>query len=101
MKIALAILFFLAGLIRVIDWITFSVQDKYNDLGWEEFKLRYLEHLPSILRPLFERPLLITAICIALFTIAGLIFIKETDRLLKVLGIISFILGFWQLFSLM
>lgn len=103
MKIRLLIAFFLfgVGLARMVDWIIFSTNRKYSDLDWETFKIKYVERLPDFLQPLYKSPVVITTICILVFTVAGVLFLKEKRRSFFVIAIFSFVLAFWQLFSLM
>ncbi len=100
-KLIVAFIFFLVGMVNLVDWILFSVRDENKSMNWEDFKLKYLNRLPAFLQPFYERPILSTSIFIVLFSIAGLIFIKEDRKIFKALGIVSFVLGFWELFSLM
>jgi hypothetical protein len=100
-KIIIALILLILGLTRVIDWVIFSTKKENESLSWEAFKIKYIEHLPVFLQPLYQKPIIITLILLVCFTIAGLLFIKVKKRIYFILGIISFVLAFWQLFSLM
>lgn len=89
------------GLSDVVDWIVFSTDKKNENLDWQSFKTKYIQHLPSWLQPLYERPIIVTAILIAFFTFSGFVFVREKKKVFLVFGIVSFILAFWELFSLM
>jgi hypothetical protein len=96
-----AFLLLFLGLTRVIDWIIFSTKKENQDLDWNEFKQKYIEQLPSFLQPLYQNPILITTILIICFVAAGLLFIRTKGKLFFAFAIFSFVLAFWQLFSLM
>jgi len=100
-RMIVACLLLLLGVLHVTDWIIFSTNQENEKLDWTSFKSKYIEHLPSFLQPLYENPMIITLLLIICFTVSGLLFIKEKKKIFFVLGILSFILGFWQLFSLM
>ena len=70
-------------------------------LNWAEFKIKYNERLPSFLQPLYQKPIIIILILMIFFTVSGLLFINARKKIFFVLGILSFVLAFWQLFSLM
>jgi hypothetical protein len=97
----IAFLLLVLGLISVIDWIIFSTEKLNQDLGWDEFKQKYTEHLPLPLQPLYQNPVLITAILIFCFVASGLLFLSAKRKAYFALAIFCFVLAFWQLFSLM
>jgi len=99
-RIIIASILFVLGLTAVIDWIIFTRIKEYENLNWQDFKIKYVEHLPEFLQPLYRNPVISTMILFVFFTIAGILFMK-TKKILFFLGIISFVLAFWQLFSLM
>lgn len=100
-KLIFAFIFFLVGLWYVVDWIVFSVYYENKGINSRDIPVRYFKRLPLALQPIFQGFILSTCIFILLFSIAGIVFIKEDSKIFKAIGVVSFILGFWQLFSLM
>jgi Ca2+/Na+ antiporter len=100
-KIILAFFLFFAGAAIVVDWILFSIKKENEILSWSEFKLKYENRFPESVRPLIHNSLLLTLLCMSCFIISGLIFVKKGQKIFLILGIISFVLAFWQLFTLM
>ena len=100
-KIILAFILLFLGLSRVVDWIIFSSIKENENMDWTAFKIKYIARLPSFLQPLYQKPIIITVILMICFTVSGLLFINARKKIFFVLGILSFVLAFWQLFSLM
>jgi small-conductance mechanosensitive channel len=100
-KIILAFFLFVIGLGIVTDWILFSIKKENEILSWPVFKLKYIHRFPEFLRSLIQNSLLFTLLCMGCFIVSGLIFIKNKQKVFLALGILSFVLAFWQLFSLM
>jgi hypothetical protein len=96
-----AFLLFFTGAGIVTDWIIFSVRMENEKLSWPGFKLKYVNRFPEFLQPLVQHSLLFTLLCMSCFIIAGILFIKNRQKVFFILGIFSFILAFWQLFSIM
>ena len=91
------------GLMSVIDWIIFSTRPANEKLDWDTFKIKYIQHLPKWLQPLYANPLISTTILLLLFLASGVLFLKaqKKSKLYLILAVFSFVLAFWQLFSLM
>lgn len=102
-RILLALLMFTIGLVKIIDWFIFWEKNKEIALrNFQELKIKFISRFPDFLKPLFiKNPEPATLISIVLFTMAGIIFLKEKNIFYRVLAIMSFIFGFWNLFSLM
>ncbi len=99
-KILIAFILLLIGLIYLVDWIVFSIQEENEILGWTDFKLKYYKRFPEVLRSLIQTHLF-TLLIIFCFAGAGLIFINEKKRVYFILGLFSFLMAAWQVFSLM
>ncbi len=99
-KIVLGLLLFILALIQLIDWILFSIRTENEKLSRSELHAEYVVHFPGWLQPYFQDTIISTFGCALLFAVAGVLFITERRKYLLVLGIISFILACWQLFSL-
>jgi hypothetical protein len=100
-KIIIAFLLFISGLLQLIDWILFSIRAENEKLSMPELHAGYVNHFPAWLQAYFENAVISTLACMFLFAIASVLFITERRKLFLVLGIISFVLAFWQLFSLL
>lgn len=102
-KLILAFVFFALGTTKIIDWFIFWEQNRKLALKNRNiFITKYIERFPDPLKSLFTSKFLFdTFLSILLFSVAGLIFLKEKKGLYTALAIISFILAFWNLFSLM
>jgi hypothetical protein len=100
-KIVIAFLFFFPGLCQLVDWILFSIRTENEKLSMPELHAEYVAHFPSWLQAYFENAVISTLSCMMLFAIASALFITERKKLFLVLGIISFVLALWQLFTLM
>lgn len=100
-RLFLAFFLLLTGIASIVDWILFSANNKQKPFDFAALKLKYEAHLPAFLRPLFHPPIIITGIYFLFFVVAGLIFLKEQKKGFKILAIFSFLLAFWELFSLM
>lgn len=100
-RLVLAFLFLLAGLADITDWMLYCARNREKPFDFAVFKRKYVEHLPGFLKPLYQPPIIITGICFLFFVVAGLIFQKEQKKVFKILAIFSFLLAFWELFSLM
>ena len=100
-RLLLAFLFFVLGLLQLSDWILFSIRTEKRKMSLQEVHAEYVAHFPNWLQPYFENAIISTLGCMLLFAVASGLFISERKKPYLVMGIISFILGFWQLFSLM
>jgi hypothetical protein len=99
-KIVLSFLLFILGLIQLMDWILFSIHTENEKLSKLELHAEYVDHFPGWLQLYFQDIIISTFGCALLFAVASVLFITERKKLLLVLGIISFVLACWQLFSL-
>lgn len=100
LKVNIAILLFIVALVSVIDWVVFSV--KNDSLKFNEIKAKYAERLPNSIQNFYmESTGLVTFFFMLCFLISGIILIRENNKIFKVIGAISFLLSFWELFSLM
>ena len=72
-RVIVALTLFTLGLTGVIDWIVFSTKKENESLGWEAFKIKYVEHLPGFLQPVYRNPLISTLILLVCFTIANVL----------------------------
>ena len=100
-KIILATSFFLLGSIQITDWIFFAYKGDNEKLNISDLNAKYEERFPPILQLYFHNPVVSTLVCFFLHLTAGLIFINTKKKIFFVLGILSFVLAFWELFSLM
>jgi hypothetical protein len=100
-KIVIAIFLLALGLIQLIDWIIFAIRTENEKLSASEIHAEYVSHFPVWLQAYFENTVISTLACMFLFAIASVLFITERRKLFLVLGIFSFVLAFWQLFSLL
>jgi hypothetical protein len=100
-KLIVAFILFFIGVSIVTDWVNFSIKKENEILSWPDFKLKYVNRFPEFLQPLIQNSFLFTLLCMSCFIIAGFVFVKSKQKILFVIGIISFTLAFWQLFSLM
>lgn len=94
----LAFAFYIIGIIIIIDWIVFW---QYNYGGdFNELRAKYIAHFPSFLQNFFNSRYS-ALLFVFTFTAAGFIFLKQKYGGYKILAITSFILAFWNLFTLM
>ncbi len=91
------------SLFDLIYWIYFW--NKNNELAlsnFPEFKNNYINSLPKLIRPLYgNSPQYIDIILFLLLVICGIILIKNTNKLIKLLSLIAFMFAFRHLFSMM
>jgi hypothetical protein len=100
-KILIAFILLFIGLVYVVDWIIFSTQSENEKMPWEAFKIKYYKRFPEALQSLLLSYPVLTYFSMFFFGIAGLIFINEKSKVYFILGIFSFVMAGWQLFSLM
>lgn len=100
-KIVIAFLLLFSGLAVLTDWIVFASKPENSRLEWNALKEKYVDHFWPFLQPLAQNAVLFTLVCMACFVVAGLIFISRQQRGYFILGIFSFVMAGWQLFSLM
>ncbi len=98
----LAFILYITGVSVIIDWIIFC--ERNNDLYGDfiDLKAKYINRFPDFAKPFFSLNPQPAAIFFALgFIIAGIIFIKQSQRIYKIFAITSFLFGAWNLFSIM
>ncbi len=100
-KLLIAFILLLIGLIYVADWIVFSTREQNESMPWEDFKIKYYKRFPEVLQPLIINYPFLTFFSMFCFVGAGLIFINRKGRAYFILGLFSFLMAGWQLFSLM
>ena len=99
--IVAACLLFALGLIQVMDWIIFCNQPGNDALSMSELNAKHLDTFPPLLQSYFRYPLVSTLGCMLFFLLAGLLFLRLKKVPYRVVAIFTFVLAFWQLFSLM
>jgi len=99
-KLTLAFFFLFIGISSIVDWFIFSSKnDELKRTNYKIFIDKYIGRFPSFLQPLFPRA--IAGIFAVLLLISAIIFISTKKKGYSVVGVISFLLAFWYLFSLM
>lgn len=99
-KIIIALILFLLCASSLVDWIVFSV--KNSNLKFDLLKEKYINRFPPSIREFYSNNIRLTTIFfIAGFVISGIILIQQKSKFLKAIGIVSFMLSAWELFSLM
>jgi uncharacterized membrane protein len=101
LRIILAIVLFFLALIQVVDWLIFSIKDENQKLNVFQINAKYIQRFSEPLKSYFHNPAVSTLVCIILFGIVGLLFVNEKRKVFFILGIFSFVLAGWQLFTLM
>lgn len=101
--LTLSSILFLLGVVKIIDWFVFCSQNReLKKNSYSLFISKYETKFPNWLQPFFNtRPDLAAIISVIFFIIAGAIFVNEKQMIFTIVGVISFILAFWNLFSLM
>lgn len=104
-KKILAILLMLIGISDIIYWFVYwNLNEKLALSNFNEFKVNYINSLPSFIKPLYEtKPPLSTILILVVFVLSGFLFWKssKSGKVFRVAAIVAFILAFWELFSLM
>ncbi len=102
-KLLSAFIFFVLGVIRIIDWIIFwETNTEIRNNSYQIFISKYHERFPEYIKPLFNRsPEPAAIISVIILTTAGIIFFIEKNIVFKILAIICFATAFLNLFSLM
>jgi hypothetical protein len=101
-KNSIALFFYAFGIIYLLDWIIFVEKndDLYDD--FPTMKAKYIARFPDILKPLLEtNPQPAAILFTILFSLCGMQFIRNKGIPFKILGATSFLLAFWNLFSIM
>ena len=96
-----ACLLFALGLFQVMDWIIFCGQPGNDSLSIAELNAKRLTGMPPFLQGYFRNPLVSTVACMLFFLVAGLLFLRLEKKPYRVVAIFTFVLAFWQLFTLM
>ncbi len=101
-RIVLALITCIVGIIYILDWIIFAEQNVDLHDDFPALKAKYVSRFPEFIKPLIESNPQPAAILFAiLFALCGAVFIRENKVIFKVLAVTSFILAFWNLFSIM
>lgn len=102
-KLTIAFLLFLTGAADIINWIVYSENNSIlAKSNYSQFKENFIAHFPRFLQPLYKGyPAPASLILIVFFVTAGILFLGEKKLFYKIMAILSFVLGFWNLFSLM
>ncbi len=104
-KILIAFILLFIGLVYVTDWIVFFIQEENKKMPWEEFKLKYVKRFPDFFQPIVKDAKLFTVIFMTCFAVSGLIFINDfvnnNNKAYFIIGLFSFVMAGWQIFSLM
>ena len=98
----LALFFYTSGILYMLDWIIFVKKndDLYDDLP--TMKAKYVAEFPDAFKPLIEtNPQPAAIIITILFSLCGIVLIRNKSATFKILGTTSFILAVWNLFSIM
>lgn len=102
-RLIFAIIFYVTGILNIIDWYVFWYQNE--DLTLNSFnvlKVKYIERFPSLLRPLFElNPQPVAIVFILLFLYSAIIFFTEKKMIFKIFGVTSILFLLQNLFSIM
>jgi hypothetical protein len=102
-RLIFAIIFYVTGILNIIDWYVFWYQNE--DLALNSFnvlKVKYIERFPSLLRPLFElNPQPVAIVFILLFLYSAIIFFTEKKIIFKIFGLTSILFLLQNLFSIM
>ena len=96
--LCLAFVLYAVGVFVIVDWIVFAENDQSD--SFYELKAIYISHFPEFLQSFFNERLS-ALVFVFTFTVAGLIFLDHKSRGYRILGISSFLLAFWEIFSLM
>jgi hypothetical protein len=99
----IAVLFYLPGLLKIIDWFIFWHNNEAIALSNRQaFMQLYVQRFPGPLQLLFRgRPEPATLISIFLFLFSGIVFYKTPGKWMKALAISAFVFACWNIFSLM
>lgn len=102
-KILFAFMLFLTGAADLINWIVYSENNSIlAESNYSQFKENFIANFPGYLQPLYKGyPAPVSLILIVFFVTAGIIFLREKKLFYRIMAILSFVLGFWNLFSLM
>lgn len=98
----LALIIYAFGIVYMLDWIIFATQNDALHDDFPALKAKYVSRFPEFIKPMIESNPQPAAILFAiLFALCGVVFIRENKVIFKVLAVTSFILAFWNLFSIM
>ena len=102
-RLIFAIIFYVTGILNIIDWYVFWYQNEYLALNsFNVLKVKYIERFPSLLRPLFElNPQPVAIVFILLFLYSAIIFFTEKKMIFKIFGVTSILFLLQNLFSIM
>ena len=103
-RIVIALLFYIIGLSKLVDWFIFLGNNKkeLEQLEHAQVMERFNARFPDYFTPIFSGyPEPATVISIILFVFSGIIFLKEKKMIYKILAYSSFLFAFWNLFSIL
>ncbi len=102
-SIIYALLFYLLGLLQIIDWILFwNRHEELATSNHKVFKQLYNDHFPDFIKPLLTTNSRIESfIIMVLLIIAGFILFNEKKMIYKIIGTNAFLFAAWYLFSLL
>lgn len=93
---------YMTGVIYMADWLLFCEQnDQYFD-DFPTMKTIYVNRFPEFVQPLLTKtPQPAAIIFTIVFLVCGAVFIRRKALALRILAIMAFIFGLWNLFSIM
>ncbi|TAE13350.1 MAG: hypothetical protein EAZ47_05305 [Bacteroidetes bacterium] len=91
------------GIVKIVHWqIFWSKNEIIRSKDYFTFIKTYRNDVSTILPNYHNNPLLLEIVCVILFSIAGMIFLRRREKIgYKVLAVSAFIFAFWHLFGLM
>jgi hypothetical protein len=100
--IFIAISFLVISILKIVHWKMFWNNNKViRQKDYFKFIELYRNEVAKYIPKFKQFPLMLEVVSLILLSIAGVILISQKNKLLKFLAIISFILAYWNLFSLM
>jgi hypothetical protein len=100
--IGLAFILYILGVLKIIHWNWYwNNNNEQRQQNYFKFIENYRESISKYIPAYKEYPYMLEIISVFIFCIAGYIFIKQKTLFFKILAISSFLLAFWNLFSLM
>jgi hypothetical protein len=100
-RILPAFILFFIGVIQIGDWLLFTLRSENEYMTTVDLNAKYAARFPSFLQFYFTNPIISTLTCMIFLGTAGVLFIREEKKIFLVLGVVSFVLAFWQLFALL
>ena len=102
-RVYIAFVLLIIGLLNILDWYIFWHENSIlASQNFYDLKLKYVERFPDWFRPMIElNPQPLAILLAIVLTLAGVIFILEKKIIYIVLGVLSFLIVFQNLFSIM